>query len=259
MKFIVIGDIVGNAGKKAVEMLLNSLKEKYKPQLTIANGENIARGRGITHSDYKWLLNQGIDVITLGNHAFDHRDIYSFIDQAKVMVRPLNLSEDTPGKGIHFIKVNQHEIAVINILGQAFMKNDISPFKILEEQLLAIKKRTSNIIIDFHAESTSEKQAMAHWLDGQVSFVYGTHTHVQTNDLRILTNGTGYISDIGMTGAVDSIIGFNKEDVIQRFTTKPKQRLSVEENGQVMLNGIFFEINPMTNQTISAQTIHLTY
>ncbi len=259
MKFIVIGDIVGNAGKKAIANLLTSLKEKYKPQLTIANGENITKGRGITQSDYKWLLSQGVDVITLGNHAFDHRDIYSFINDAKVLVRPLNLAEHTPGKGIHFIKVNHHEIAVINILGQAFMKNDISPFAILEKHLSAIKKRTSNIIIDFHAESTSEKQAMGYWLDGEVSFVYGTHTHVQTNDLRILPNGTGYISDIGMTGALDSIIGFKKEDVIQRFTTKPKQKLSVEDEGQVMLNGIYFEINPITNKTIEIQAIHLTY
>lgn len=259
MKFIVIGDVVGNAGKKAVETLLNSLKENYKPQLTIANGENITKGRGINHSDYKWLLNQGIDVVTLGNHAFDDRDIYSYINQAKVMVRPLNLSENIPGKGIHYIKVNQYEIAVVNILGQAFMKNNISPFTILEEHLSAIKKRTSNIIIDFHAESTSEKQALAYWLDGKVSFVYGTHTHVQTSDLRILPNGTGFISDIGMTGTLDSVIGFKKEDVIQRFTTNPKQRLSVEDDGKVMLNGIFFEINPVTGQTIAVQPIHLTY
>lgn len=257
MRIIAIGDIVGNAGKYAVESLLGLVKQNYKPQLTIVNAENIANGRGITQSDYKWILNKGVDVVTLGNHAFDHRDIYSFINDARVLIRPWNMPSDTLGKGIHYIKINQHEIAVINLMGISFMKNDIDPFVFLNEELKEVRKRTKNIIIDFHAESTSEKQAMAYWLDGKVSFVYGTHTHVQTNDARILPNGTGYMTDIGMTGAIESVIGFQIEDVVQRFTENPLQKLRVEENRKTALRGVFFEIDPLTSKVKKIEPINL--
>lgn len=257
MRIIVIGDVVGDAGKRAVEALLGSVKQQYKPQLTIVNAENIANGRGITQTDYKWLLNQGVDVVTLGNHAFDNRNIHSFINEAKVLVRPWNMSEDTPGKGVHYIKINQDEIAVINLLGISFMKNEIDPFAFLKEKIKEVKQRTNNIIIDFHAESTSEKQAMGYWLDGQVSFVYGTHTHVQTNDARILSNGTGYMTDIGMTGAVESVIGFQVSDVVQRFVENPMQRLKVEDDGKTALRGVFFEIDTHTSKVKNIKPINL--
>lgn len=259
MRIIVIGDVVGDAGKRAVEALLGSVKQQYKPQLTIVNAENIANGRGITQTDYKWLLNQGVDVVTLGNHAFDNRNIHSFINEAKVLVRPWNMSEDTPGKGVHYIKINQDEIAVINLLGISFMKNEIDPFAFLKEKIKEVKQRTNNIIIDFHAESTSEKQAMAYWLDGQVSFVYGTHTHVQTNDARILSNGTGYMTDIGMTGAVESVIGFQVSDVVQRFVENPMQRLKVEDDGKTALRGVFFEIDTHTSKVKNIKPINLEF
>lgn len=259
MRIIVIGDVVGDAGKRAVEALLGSVKQQYKPQLTIVNAENIANGRGITQTDYKWLLNQGVDVVTLGNHAFDNRNIHSFINEAKVLVRPWNMSEDTPGKGVHYIKINQDEIAVINLLGISFMKNEIDPFAFLKEKIKEVKQRTNNIIIDFHAESTSEKQAMGYWLDGQVSFVYGTHTHVQTNDARILSNGTGYMTDIGMTGAVESVIGFQVSDVVQRFVENPMQRLKVEDDGKTALRGVFFEIDTHTSKAKNIKPINLEF
>ncbi|MBG9983743.1 TIGR00282 family metallophosphoesterase [Aerococcaceae bacterium DSM 111022] len=259
MRIIVIGDVVGDAGKRAVEALLGSVKQQYKPQLTIVNAENIANGRGITQTDYKWLLNQGVDVVTLGNHAFDNRNIHSFINEAKVLVRPWNMSEDTPGKGVHYIKINQDEIAVINLLGISFMKNEIDPFAFLKEKIKEVKQRTNNIIIDFHAESTSEKQAMGYWLDGQVSFVYGTHTHVQTNDARILSNGTGYMTDIGMTGAVESVIGFQVSDVVQRFVENPMQRLKVEDDGKTALRGVFFEIDTHTSKVKNIKPINLEF
>ena len=257
MRIIVIGDIVGNAGKRAIESLLGSVKQEYRPQLTIVNGENIANGRGITLSDYKWLLGQGVDVVTLGNHAFDNREIYSFINEAKVLVRPWNMATDTPGKGVHYIKINQHEIAVINLLGISFMKNEIDPFEFMNEKIQEVKQRTNNIIIDFHAESTSEKQAMGYWLDGQVSFVYGTHTHVQTNDARILPQGTGYMTDVGMTGAVESVIGFQVSDVVERFVNNPMQRLSVEDEGKTALRGVLFEIDANSSKVKNIKPINL--
>ena len=248
MRLLFIGDIVGEAGLQALRQHLPGIKRQYKPQVTIANGENVTQGRGISEKHYKDLLQQGVDVITLGNHAFDQRQLFDYIHQAHCLVRPLNLPEATPGQGVHYLKVNEVELAVVNVLGNAFMAASVLPFPNLKDQIQAIRDRTPNILIDFHGESTSEKQAFAYWLDGQVSAVVGTHTHVQTHDERILPQKTAFISDVGMTGAWDSIIGFQVETVLKRFTSQLPTRLEVAKTKPLVLNAVVIEVDQATGR-----------
>lgn len=257
MKVLFIGDVVGKKGQDALQRYLPQLKNEYKPQVTIVNAENIADGRGITEKLYKWVLSLGVDVITLGNHAFDQREIFDFIDQAKSLVRPINLPDQTPGKGVHYIKVNQQELAVINVLGSVFMGPSIDPFQYLGPVIKTVRQRTPHIFIDFHAEATSEKQALAYWLDGQVSAVIGTHTHVQTNDWRILNQGTAILSDVGMTGAYDSIIGFNPQHVVNKFVTQLPQRLEQAQTEGLSLSAVYLDINDTSGQCSKIEPILL--
>lgn len=255
MRILFIGDIVGKNGMKALENFLPAIKREFRPQVTIANGENVADGRGITEKHYKQILNQGVDVVTLGNHAFDQWGTVEFIDGAKSLIRPYNLPKQTPGQGLRYIKVNQYELAIMNVLGTAFMNQGIDPFNFLEEKIKAVRKRTPFIFIDFHAESTSEKQAFAWWLDGTVSAVIGTHTHVQTSDQRILPQGTAYLTDCGMTGSRDSIIGFKARSVVQRFTSHLPGRLEVEDRGAYLLSACMVDINDRTGHADHIETI----
>lgn len=258
MKLLFIGDIVGKKGQEALEKYLLQLKQTYKPQIIIVNGENISDGKGISEKRYKWLMNLGVDAVTLGNHAWDNREIYDFIDQAKCLVRPINLPEGTPGKGVHYIKYNQFEIAIVNVLGSVFMGPCIEPFTYLPQKIGEIKKRTPFIFIDFHAEATSEKQALAYLLDGQVSAVIGTHTHVQTNDTRVLPKGTAYQSDVGMTGALESVIGFNYQQVVKKFQTQLPMRLEQAETDTLLLSACLIELNEQTGLAKKIESIYLT-
>lgn len=259
MKILFIGDVVAKKGQEALQQYLPELKQKYKPQLTIVNGENIAEnGKGINEKLYKWLLNLGADVVTLGNHAWDNREIYEFIETAHCLVRPINLPKTTAGQGIHYVKVNEIEVAIINALGSVFMGPNIDPFQYLPDVISEVRKRTSHIILDFHAETTSEKQAISWLLDGQVTAVLGTHTHVQTNDARILPKGTAFMSDVGMTGALNSIIGFKPSDVLQRFTTQLPHRLEPETTGPMMLSGVFIETENSTGLTKKIEPITIS-
>lgn len=258
MRMLFIGDVVATRGQAALSQYLPELKQRFKPQLTIVNGENIAEnGKGITEKLYKWLLNQGVDVVTLGNHAWDNRDIYEFIDSANCLVRPVNLPKTTPGKGVHYVKINQEEVAIINALGSVFMGPCIDPFQVLPDVIAEVRKRTPHILLDMHAETTSEKQATGWLFDGQVSAVLGTHTHVQTNDARILPKGTAYMSDVGMTGALNSIIGFRPSDALHRFTTHLPQRLEPETEGPAILSGVFIETDSETGLAKKIEPIRL--
>ncbi|WP_019723421.1 TIGR00282 family metallophosphoesterase, partial [Enterococcus mundtii] len=219
MRVLFIGDVVGAMGREMITEYLPRLKKKYRPQMTIVNGENAASGRGITEKIYKKFLQDGVDVVTMGNHTWDNRDIFEFIDDAKKMVRPANFPEGTPGQGIVFVKVNQLELAVINMQARSFMVDLDDPFRKMTELVEEARKRTPIIFVDFHGETTSEKQAMGWFLDGKVSAVVGTHTHVQTNDARILPQGTAYLTDVGMTGPYDGILGMRREPVIEKFLT----------------------------------------
>lgn len=212
MKILFIGDVVGSIGRDAITEYLPQLKKKYKPTITVINGENAASGRGITEKIYKDFLELGANAVTLGNHTWDNRDIFEFIDDAKYLVRPANFPDDTtPGTGMVFVKSNQHEIAVINMQGRTFLADLDDPFRKMDTLIEEAKKRTNIIFVDFHAETTSEKEAMGWYLDGRVTAVVGTHTHVQTSDNRILPEGTAYLTDTGMTGPYDAILGMEKK------------------------------------------------
>lgn len=254
MRVLFIGDVVGSMGREMITEYLPRLKKKFRPQVTIVNGENAAAGRGITEKIYKKFLQDGVDVVTMGNHTWDNRDIFEFIDQAKKMVRPANFPEGTPGQGIVFVKVNQLELAVINMQARSFMVDLDDPFRKINELIEEARKRTPIIFVDFHGETTSEKQAMGWFLDGKVSAVVGTHTHVQTNDARILPQGTAYLTDVGMTGPYDGILGMRREPVIEKFLTALPKRFEVVENGRRILSGCLLEIDDVTGK---AKTIEL--
>lgn len=259
MKLLFIGDIVGPLGREKLNEWLPKLKDKYKPQVTIANGENAADGRGITEKIYKEILQSGVDLITMGNHTWDKREIFEFIDDAKKLIRPANYpaAANVPGKGMAFIKVNQLELAVINLHGRSFMGDYEDPFRVGANLVKEASERTNLIFIDFHAEATSEKEAMGWFLDGKVSAVVGTHTHVQTNDARILPEGTAYQTDVGMTGFYDGILGMNKEPILHKFTTQMPQRFEVPEKGRSKMNACYIELDDRTGKAKKIQPIRI--
>ncbi|MFV0558250.1 MAG: TIGR00282 family metallophosphoesterase [Enterococcus sp.] len=258
MRLLFIGDVVGSLGREMITEYIPRLKKKYRPQVTIVNGENAAAGRGITEKIYKKFLQDGADVVTLGNHSWDNRDIFEFIDEAKKLVRPANFPAGVPGQGIAYIKVNQLELAVINMQARSFMATIDDPFTKMDELLAEARKRTPLIFVDFHGETTSEKQAMGWYVDGRVSAVVGTHTHVQTNDARILPQGTAYLSDVGMTGPYDGILGMKREAVITRFLTSLPQRFEVVEEGRTILSACVIDLDEKTGQAKKIEPIQIS-
>ena len=258
MKLLFVGDIVGTAGMEALTSYLPYLKQTHRPQVTIVNAENAADGRGLTEKLYKQILSLGVEAITLGNHSFDNRDLYNFIEGAKPLVRPANLPATTPGKGIHYVRYNQYQVAVINVLGTVFMNPVTSPFLMIDELVDQARKQTPFIFVDCHAEATSEKLALAHYLDGRVSAVVGTHTHVQTNDAKVLAGGTASLTDVVMTGAQDSILGFAAKEVIQRFTSQLPTRLVQESKGPLVLSACLIDLDDKTGLAKSIVPIQVT-
>ncbi|GED18843.1 MULTISPECIES: TIGR00282 family metallophosphoesterase [Kurthia] len=255
MKVLFIGDIVGDLGIDAVEKYLPRLKKKYQIDVVIANGENAAKGRGITKRIYQDLLMMGVDVITMGNHTWDQREIYDFIDDTDYLIRPANFSKEAPGKGITTITKNGQAISVINLHGRVFLPAHDEPFAMAEELIAEAKKQSPIVFVDFHAETTSEKIALGWHLAGQASVVVGTHTHVQTADERILPGGTAYISDVGMTGPYDEVLGMKKESVIYRFKTNMPVRFEVPERGAEVLSAFFVEIDDKNGQATHCERI----
>ena len=248
MNIFLIGDIVGRTGRKAVRALLPSIKNKYQIDFIIANGENAAGGFGLTRKVADELFDYGINCLTMGNHTWDNKDIFNFIEQDARIIRPLNYSPAAPGRGWATYQINQYRITVINLIGQTFMNGYNNPFSVFDQHIAMIKKDSDFIVVDFHAEATSEKLAFAHYVDGQVACIVGTHTHVQTADQQILPRGSGYITDLGLTGAVDSILGMSKQAVIERFITGIPHRYDVA-NGQYQLAGLVVKINEKTGLT----------
>jgi metallophosphoesterase (TIGR00282 family) len=246
MHILFVGDVVGSPGRDMVHEYVPKLKEKYRPHVTIINGENAAGGKGITEKIYRGFLEVGAQAVTLGNHTWDNREIFEFIDDAKYLVRPANFPADNPGKGMVYLKFNQVEIAVISLQGRTFMPTIDCPFKKADELVTEARERTPFIFVDMHAEATSEKQAMGWYLDGRVSAVIGTHTHVQTADERILPGGTGYLSDVGMTGPYDGILGVEKEAVLKRFITSLPSRFEVPKEGRAQLSAMRIELDGKT-------------
>lgn len=254
MKILVVGDIVGRPGRKILQTYLEKYKENY--DFIIVNGENSAAGFGITEKIAEDFFSWGVNVITGGNHSWDKKEIYEYLEKTDSLLRPHNYPEGTVGSG-YTIKEDRkgNKIAVISLQGRVFMNPVDCPFRSLRKLVDEIKNITKNIIVDFHAEATSEKIALARYISGDVSLIYGTHTHVQTADERIFENGTAYISDVGMTGSQNGVIGTVAEVVINKFLTSLPQRFDIAE-GEEFLNGLDLEIDEKTGKTLEIKRIN---
>ena len=256
MRVLAVGDIVGENGIKALKSILPKIKKDEKIDFVITNGENSAGGMGITEKNFLDILNAGTNVVTMGNHTWGKKDIFKFIDDSR-LIRPANYPKGVCGKGYTIHECNGKKIAVINSIGRVDI-NILSenPFIIAKDLVEELNAQVDIIIIDFHAEATAEKIAMGRYLDGKITVLFGTHTHVQTADEKILPKGTGYITDIGMTGPENSVIGMDIEASIKRFETTLPEKYKLAE-GKCMFNAVIFDINDETNKMEKITRINL--
>ncbi|MHB8103967.1 MAG: TIGR00282 family metallophosphoesterase [Dehalococcoidales bacterium] len=250
MNILAIGDIIGKPGRQVVNKHLRDLRRQFKISIVIANAENTAGGFGLTPDTANELLGSGIDVLTSGNHIFAQKEILPLLDADAPILRPLNYPAGVPGRGY----LTFHKALIVNLIGRTFMNNYDCPFRGMDKLLETLKNKPKIIIVDFHAEATSEKVAMGRYLDGRVTAVLGTHTHVGTIDSQILPGGTAYVTDIGMTGPTDSIIGDDAEAVIQRFLTQMPHHLSVGK-GKAQLNAILVEVDEASGKATGIKRI----
>ncbi len=257
VNILFIGDIMGQPGKYVLSSLLPSLRTRYEIDFVIANGENVAGGKGITPNLAAKLFSFGVNVITSGNHIWKNRDVFKIIDSESRLLRPLNFPKNVPGKGYGVFRIGDlPEIAVINLMGRLNLVNIDCPFRSIE-YLLDTELDLKNVkikILDFHAETSSEKIAMGWYLDGRVSAVLGTHTHVQTADETVLPKGTGYISDVGMTGSHDSVLGIDKDIIIRHFITQMPVQFKLSETN-LKMKAVLLRVDSATGQTISIERI----
>ncbi len=250
MLILAVGDVIGRPGRMAVKKLLPSLRQQYSLDIVIANCENSAGGIGVTPDTAEELIEAGVDVLTSGNHIWAQKEILPYLDSEMPIIRPLNYPPGIPGRG-YIIK---GEALIVNLIGRTFMSNYDCPFRAMDKLLAELEPKPPVIIIDFHAEATSEKVAMGRYLDGRVSAVLGTHTHIGTIDIQLLPKGTAYVTDIGMTGPTDSIIGDDTEKVLQRFLTMIPNRLSVGK-GRTIFNAVLVRINDESGKATGIERI----
>lgn len=249
MRLLFIGDVVGRSGRTVVQEELPGLRERTRADFVILNGENAAGGFGITEEIFLAFLDAGVDVVTSGNHVWDQREALVFIERQDRFLRPLNFPPGTPGRGVGLFKAaNGSQVLVLNPMGRVFMAELDCPFRAVEKELNAcpLKEAADAIVIDFHAEATSEKQAMGHFADGRASLVVGTHTHVPTADDQILSGGTAYISDVGMSGNYDSVLGMEKEEPVSRFMTRIPEKRFEAAKGEATMCGVAVDIDDDT-------------
>ncbi len=258
MKVLIVGDVFSKLGRASFEENLKILKEKEKINFVIVNGENTSHGKGMNEGHYKWYMEQGVNVITLGNHAYNNKSILKIIDNVNNIVRPYNFPEGSPGKGYTTINYNNLKITVFQMQGRVFMDNSNGcPFKSAKEFL---ENAEGDIFIcDFHAETTSEKIAFGYAFAGQIQVIFGTHTHVQTNDARILDGGTAYITDVGMTGPLDGVIGVEKGIIIDRYFNDSQQRFKPQDTGKKQFSAIIVEIDEKTKKAVSIEPIRIIH
>lgn len=248
MKVIFLGDIVGSPGRKAVKELLPELTKKYRPHFVVANGENAAGGYGLTEKVAEELLSYGIDLLTTGNHVWK-REFIPYLQKTERVVRPANYGPGAPGKGWTLLTKGEFKLGVINLEGRIFMRPLENPFLVGKELAQELSRETPFLLVDFHAEATSEKLALGYFLNGLVSGVLGTHTHVQTSDERILSQGTAYITDVGMCGSLESIIGMKIHQAFELYVTLVGRKLEVEMSAPYKLEGVFLELNSQGRAT----------
>ena len=254
---LFIGDIVGSYGRAVVKLLLPVLKRQLEVDLTVANGENAAHGYSLTEKIYLEFLDMGIDALTMGNHVWEKREVLNKIELFDRMVRPANYPPGTPGRDSLVVTVKDIRIGLINLLGRVFMPALDCPFQAAEKLLARLKEKTDVVILDFHAEATSEKCAMGYFLDGRAAAVIGTHTHVMTADERLLPNGTAYISDAGMVGARDSIIGMKKEQILKRFVTQLPEKFEPADAGPGLFNAVLLKIDPVKKKPLEIKRVQV--
>ncbi|MBR0423696.1 MAG: TIGR00282 family metallophosphoesterase [Clostridia bacterium] len=256
MRILAIGDVVGKSGTEFLRVKLNEIKKEKDIDFVIANGENSAEGNGITPLSANHMLKSGVDVITSGNHVFRRREIFSFLNENNMVIRPYNFpNKTTPGVGIYKTEVKGVKIAIINILGVVYLEPLNSPFEAIDNAL-EVCSDCKIKIIDFHAEATAEKRAMGYYVDGKVSAVFGTHTHVQTSDEQVLPFGTGYITDVGMTGVIHSVLGVKKEISIKRMKEKLPIRFQNAE-GNCKIECIIFDIDESNGKTLKVERMRV--
>ncbi|MBR5535784.1 MAG: TIGR00282 family metallophosphoesterase [Clostridia bacterium] len=258
MNILFIGDVCGRCGREALFEYLEDVKYEYNIDFTIANGENAAGGLGISVRTYDEMVKAGVDFFTLGNHAFSKsNEARILFERKEALVRPANmLPEDLPGEGMEIVRCpNGEKIAIINLLGKVYMENATDPFLCVKTLVEKARKVTNIIIVDFHAEATSEKEAMGFYLDGKVSAVFGTHTHIQTADEKILPNGSAYITDVGMTGAVNSVLGMDVETAVGRFVTPEERHPFKSAEGKARFCAVVVEIDEKTGKAIGVKRI----
>lgn len=254
MNILLVGDIFGECGMEYIKSELKYIAQRENADLIIANGENASGGNGLSYSDYDTLMDIGVDVVTMGNHTFGRKDIFKIFENESSVIRPINYPEGTPGKGSVIINRLGKRIAVINAMGRVNVLNIDCPFKALEKEIELLKDKADIIIVDFHADATSEKRAMGYFLDGKVTCIFGTHTHVQTADECILPKGSAYITDLGMTGAKDSVLGVKTDIIIDRFITGLPQKFE-HADGKAMLCGALLTVDEATNRATAIKRI----
>jgi 2',3'-cyclic-nucleotide 2'-phosphodiesterase len=239
VKLLFVGDIFGRPGRAALLGWLPGYRAAEGVDFVVVNGENAANGAGITSKIARKLLDGGVDVLTTGNHVWRQREVFGFLESDERIVRPANYPEGAPGRGLTVRPATDGTpVAVVDLAGQLFMDTGLSPFRLVDRLVDEAHERATTVLVDLHAEATSEKVAMGHYLDGRVTAVIGTHTHVQTSDARVLPGGTAYITDVGMTGPLESVIGVRKDIILQRFLTEMPQRFEVSEDGPVRLDAV---------------------
>ena len=256
MKLLFVGDVSGNSGRRALSKLLRALRSRLSADFVIVNGENAAGGLGITRPTATAMFDAGADVITLGNHTFAKRDVAAYLDEEPRILRPANYPPGVAGKGWGLFDVGREKIAVINLLGRVFMDPMDCPFRTADAILDEIDGRARMIAVDIHAEATSEKAALAWHLDGRVSAAIGTHTHVQTSDERVLPRGCAFLTDVGMTGVRDSVLGLDIDLVVERFLTMVPTKFTLAD-GPAVLHGALIEIDPATGRAQSIERMEV--
>jgi metallophosphoesterase (TIGR00282 family) len=257
VKICCIGDVVGKPGREALAALVPPLARRHGVDLVVANGENAAGGAGLTPETARDMLRSGVSVITTGNHVWKHRELVPYLDQEPRVVRPLNFPAGTPGRGaiVHALP-DGRRVGIVNLIGRVFMEACDNPFRAVGPALAELRQQVRVIVVDMHGEATSEKRAMGHFLDGQVSVVFGTHTHVPTADEEILPRGTAYQTDVGMTGPYDSVIGVCKENIIERFLTNRPVAFTVAQGG-VALRALLIDVDDESGRARSLERLTL--
>ncbi len=257
MNILVLGDVVSDIGCRFLRKKLPAFKKLKAIDFCIVNGENSAAGNGITPLSAQELFTSGADFITTGNHIFRRKEVYDLLDESEFIIRPYNFPSSNPGRGVAVVDMGRASVAVINLMGTMLMESLENPFYAADRALKEIEGKTNIILVDFHAEATSEKQALAYYLDGRISALFGTHTHVLTNDERILPGGTGYITDAGMCGVENSVLGVKKELIIEKFMTNMPVRFDAA-NGECMINGCIFTVDEKSGKCTAVESVRIS-